>query len=93
MILASAASAGPASSEPSPRYPDALDCLPLLDNITFYIIEIETGRLTCSKVYNNDYIYLNNMAGVHLYGEILGIVSVKNQCIYLLNIDVLLNFY
>lgn len=81
MILASAVPAG--HFDQGNRNPDSLDCIPALDDIKFWVIEIESGNVTDKRQYKADYIYLANHAGVHLYKDYFGVASVQNQCIYI----------
>ncbi|KAL2914408.1 acid phosphatase det1 [Polyrhizophydium stewartii] len=85
MILASAVPSGSSGRE-GRRFPHSLSCIKSLDNITFWVIDIETGDVCDKKVFKNDYIYLTHHAGVHLYEDLLGITSVQNQCIHVLHI-------
>jgi hypothetical protein len=84
MILASAVSA---SSSTSTSLPDSLNLSMLLDDITFHIIDVASGITTDKRTFNSDHIYLNNHAGVHLFENKLGIVSVKTQSIHFLNVS------
>ncbi|KAJ3174736.1 acid phosphatase det1 [Geranomyces variabilis] len=82
IIVASAVSSE--QSEPSQSQPPSsmgIDDLHDLDDITFWLLDLDTG-----KTYRNDFIYLNHNAGVHLFIDTLGITSVKNQCIYMLHV-------
>ena len=54
-----------------------------LDDITFRVVEIETGAVLDKITYQSDYIYLNNHTGVHLYEELFAVTSVQNQSIYI----------
>ncbi|KAI8926323.1 De-etiolated protein 1 Det1-domain-containing protein [Entophlyctis helioformis] len=87
MILASVESAS-AASAPSQgrRFPTSLDCISKLDHITFWVVDVESGDVLDKKRYKNEYMYLTNHAGVHLYEDLLSITSVQNQCIYLLHV-------
>jgi hypothetical protein len=62
------------------------------DDVTFWVLDIQTGHILGSKTFLKDYIFLNNCTGVHLYRNYLAIASVKNQSIYICHIRVLL-FY
>ncbi len=54
-----------------------------LDDITFRVVEIETGTVLDKITYQSDYIYLNNHTGVHLYQKLFAVTSVHNQSIYI----------
>lgn len=60
----------------------------LTDDVTFWVVHIETGQILGSKTFLNDYIFLNNCSGVHLYRDYLAIASVKNQAIYICHLRV-----
>jgi hypothetical protein len=59
-----------------------------LDDITFWILDIESGQILGSKTFLNDYIFLNNNSGVHLFKNYLAIASVQKQAIYICHIRV-----
>ncbi|KAJ3120598.1 acid phosphatase det1 [Nowakowskiella sp. JEL0407] len=86
MILASACSSTDQMNE-SRRYPNSLRCITHVDDVTFWVIEIATGIICDQRTFKNDYIYLTNHAGVHLYKDLFGITSVQNQSIYILKIE------
>ncbi|KAJ3282010.1 acid phosphatase det1 [Borealophlyctis nickersoniae] len=85
MIVASAVQST-GTPEDGRRYPNSLRCINSLDDVTFWILDLATGRISDKRTFKNDYIYLTNHAGVHLFGQILGITSVQNQAIYLLHV-------
>ncbi|TPX72402.1 hypothetical protein SpCBS45565_g00512 [Spizellomyces sp. 'palustris'] len=83
MIVVSAVPSG----FPRPLHnPSSLKNIFLLDDITFWVLDIEKGQVTDKRVFMHDYIFLSNHAGVHLYDNMLGIASVQNQSIYILHI-------
>ncbi|KAJ3187845.1 acid phosphatase det1 [Gaertneriomyces sp. JEL0708] len=84
MILASAVQS-PYHYYP-PAFPSAIRDIPSLDNVTFWVVNIATGNIADRRTFENDYIYLQNHSGVHLFGDILGITSVRNQTIYVFHI-------
>ncbi|KAJ3268835.1 acid phosphatase det1 [Terramyces sp. JEL0728] len=79
MILAGAATC----TNVVKKYPNSLSCITPLDDITFYVVEIETGRICDQKLFTSDYIYLSNHSGCHLYNDYFAITSVQNQCVYI----------
>ncbi|KAI9204104.1 De-etiolated protein 1 Det1-domain-containing protein [Polychytrium aggregatum] len=68
------------------RFPNSMRGMQALDNVTFWIICIKTGEITDRRIYKDDHIYLQNHSGVHLNGNLLGIVSVPHQSIYIVHI-------
>ncbi|TPX44184.1 hypothetical protein SeLEV6574_g04662 [Synchytrium endobioticum] len=85
MILSSAVPS-PGVPEPPPRYPHSIRSITSLDDVTFWIVETETGEILDKKTYRNDYIFLSNHAGVHLLGDHVCIASVQHQSVYILQI-------
>ncbi|KAJ3311437.1 acid phosphatase det1 [Boothiomyces sp. JEL0838] len=79
MILAGAATC----TNVVKKYPNSLSCITPLDDITFHVVEIETGRVCDYIQFPSDYIYLANHSGCHLFNDYLGITSVQNQCVYI----------
>ncbi|KAI8591859.1 De-etiolated protein 1 Det1-domain-containing protein [Geranomyces variabilis] len=87
IIVASAVSSeqsGPSQSQS--RSSMGINDLHDLDDITFWVLELDTGKTVHKQTYRNDFVYLNHNAGVHLFVDTLGITSVKNQCIYMLHV-------
>ncbi|KAJ3397366.1 phosphatidylinositol-4- kinase [Lobulomyces angularis] len=81
IILASAVQAVEAV-----RRRNSLLCIDSLDDVSFHILEISSGKIIDKKTFNNDYIYLTNHAGVHLFNDILAITSIQNQEVHMLQI-------
>ena len=76
-------SAVPSTSSSSHRNPESLICLPALDDVTFWILELTSGKITEKKTLYGDCIFLSHHAGVHLYQNYFAVTSVQNQCIYI----------
>ncbi|KAK9729096.1 hypothetical protein K7432_000538 [Basidiobolus ranarum] len=57
-----------------------------LDDITFYVMEIESGKICDRKTFKSDFIYLSHHSGVSLYGQFFAITSLQNQCIHVFQI-------
>ena len=79
-------SAIPTTAKSSHHNPESLDCLPALDDVTFWVIELESGRITDKKTLYGDCVFLSHHAGVHLFENYLAVTSVQNQCIYIYQI-------
>ncbi|KAI8913334.1 De-etiolated protein 1 Det1-domain-containing protein [Gorgonomyces haynaldii] len=73
----------PSFTPPLPM-PGSLDSIAQLDDMTFWIIDLQKGTVTDSKKYIADYVYLSQHCGVHLYKDHLAITSLQYQRIYLL---------
>ena len=67
--------------------PNSLNCIDSLDDVTFWIVDIETGEISDQKTLSNEYIYLTNHAGVHLYKDTLAVTSIQHQSLYLIHIS------
>ncbi|KAI9105750.1 De-etiolated protein 1 Det1-domain-containing protein [Phlyctochytrium arcticum] len=65
----------------------SLDEIVRADNVTFWSINITTGEITDSRLFENEHIFLSHHAGVHLYGDLFGIASVKKQQMYILQVQ------
>ncbi|TPX35553.1 hypothetical protein SmJEL517_g02048 [Synchytrium microbalum] len=85
MILSSAV---PSSGQPehARRYPHSIRSISSLDDVTFWLLDIETGQILDRKIYRNDYIFLSNHAGVHMLRNHMCIASVQHQSVYILEI-------
>ena len=85
MILASAvpSSSSSSSEQDQASFPHSLQSIGMLDDITFWVLDVVTGHVLGSKTFKNDYIFLTNHSGVHLYNDYLAVASVQNQSIYL----------
>ncbi|CAG8506065.1 8848_t:CDS:2 [Ambispora leptoticha] len=74
------------SPEEARKYPCSLDSLSKFEDVTFYLIEIETGQI-CDKItFENECIYLSHHYGVALIGNLFSVLSVQNQTIHILHI-------
>ena len=80
MILASVAP----SQSTTVNEPQSLDCIPQLDDIVFYSLDLESGLVIDEYFFESDYIFLNNHAGVDLYDQTLAITSIQHQSIHFL---------
>jgi de-etiolated-1 len=80
-------SALPTSFNESIQNPSSLTLIPSLDDVTFHVLEIESGKVVHKTCFRSDYIYLSHHSGVHLHGPYLAITSIQHQCIriYLIN--------
>ena len=63
-----------------------MDCLPALDDVTFWVIELSSGKITDKKTLYGDCVFLSHHAGVHLFENYFAVTSVQNQCIYIYQI-------
>ncbi|RHZ82983.1 hypothetical protein Glove_101g18 [Diversispora epigaea] len=85
MILASSLQSN-CTPEEARLYPCSLNCIPNFDDITFYLVEISTGKVRDTRTYKNEYIHLSYHSGVSLMGNLFSIMSIQNQIIHILHI-------
>ncbi|KAI8329752.1 De-etiolated protein 1 Det1-domain-containing protein [Chlamydoabsidia padenii] len=83
MILASSKVINPLYA-----YPVTLGNVNGYSDYAFYSIDIETGQTIGQYTLSSDYLFLNQNACVSLYGQMLTILSLKNQEIILLLVDI-----
>jgi De-etiolated protein 1 Det1 len=62
--------------------PSSLTIIPNLDDITFWLVHLESGKIRDKLEFKSDYIYLSNHSGVSLYDNSVAITSVQHQTIY-----------
>ncbi|KAJ3342416.1 acid phosphatase det1 [Kappamyces sp. JEL0680] len=84
MILASAIPTSPLSTAP-PRA-GALSCIPALDDITFWVVELATGKVCDKHTMLNDYVYLTHHMGVSLFKDYFAVTSVQYQTIHFMHV-------
>ncbi|KAJ1565554.1 acid phosphatase det1, partial [Cladochytrium tenue] len=80
------ASAVPNFSPLRLKYLHSLTCFPSLDDVTFWLVNLEDGVICDRIVFTQDYIVLSNHSGVQLYDDILAVTSVQNQSIHFVHI-------
>ncbi|CAO3611166.1 unnamed protein product [Cunninghamella echinulata] len=68
-------------------YPTSLDDIKILNDYTFYSIDLETGQLISQFTLSSDFLHLNHHACVSLYEQMFAILSLKHQTIKILLID------
>ncbi|XP_050695628.1 DET1 homolog isoform X2 [Eriocheir sinensis] len=66
------------SVTPNPRSP--------LEHYTLHIVDIEMGRLTDSRTFMYDKIFLSHNQGLYLYRHTLAVLSVQHQTIHIFQI-------
>ncbi|KAI9010101.1 De-etiolated protein 1 Det1-domain-containing protein [Hyaloraphidium curvatum] len=85
LVLASAVPSTTTGAE-ARRNPSSLTCLPSLDDVTFWSVDVETGKTLGRRTFKSDFVYLSHLAGVHLYDDQLAVTSVQDQTIHILRI-------
>ncbi|KAG0700702.1 DET1 [Chionoecetes opilio] len=66
------------SVTPNPRSP--------LEDYTLHIVDIEMGRLSDSRTFMHDKIFLSHNQGLYLYRHTLAVLSVQHQTIHIFQI-------
>lgn len=59
----------------------------ILEDYTVHIVDIEKGTVTSRKTFKTDKIYLSYNHGIYLYKNILAVLSIQHQTIYIFNIN------
>ncbi|KAL6884517.1 hypothetical protein ACP4OV_010453 [Aristida adscensionis] len=64
----------------------AIQGVPSIEKITFYLVRLEDGVILDEKAFCNDFINLAHSIGAYLYEDLLCIVSLRYQTIHILQI-------
>ncbi|TVU20764.1 hypothetical protein EJB05_30360, partial [Eragrostis curvula] len=64
----------------------AINGVPSIEKITFYLVRLEDGVILDEKAFCNDFINLAHSIGAYLYEDLLCIVSLRYQTIHILQI-------
>lgn len=70
----------------APATGGAVQGVPSIERITFYLLGLEDGVILDEREFLNDFIYLNHSPGVFLYDDLLSIVSIRYQTIHIVQI-------
>ena len=89
------ASAQPCSEENYPNYYSihsnnesiSLSARACLEDYTLYLVDIERGRLTDKRAFKVDKISLPHNQGLYLFRNVLAVLSVQHQQIYIFHIQ------
>ena len=66
--------------------PNALNSIPTLDDISFYVVSVEGGKVCDKKQFKGDYINLNHQSGVHMCGDFFAVLSIQYQTIHVMHL-------
>ena len=69
-----------------PRYPRTLSSYSRIEDITFYLLDLKDGSVLDRLSFKTDFILLSHNGGVGLCGDLLAILSLQHQVIYLYRI-------
>ncbi|XP_073106300.1 light-mediated development protein DET1 isoform X2 [Elaeis guineensis] len=75
-----------AQSHEAPTTEGAIEGLPSIEKITFYLVRLEDGVILDEKAFCNDFVNLAQSMGVFLYEDLLCIMSLRYQTIHILQI-------
>ncbi|KAG0055765.1 acid phosphatase det1 [Gryganskiella cystojenkinii] len=67
-------------------YPCSLNCIPNLDTIVFYVLELTTGKIIDRREFKNEYITIAHHAGVSLYDNLFAVMLTQSQAIQIIHI-------
>ncbi|KAG0212332.1 acid phosphatase det1 [Mortierella sp. GBA43] len=68
------------------EYPCSLNCIPNLDTIVFYVIELETGKIVDKREFKHEYITIPHHSGVSLYDSMFAVMLIQSQAIQIIHI-------
>ncbi|KAF8379867.1 hypothetical protein HHK36_029316 [Tetracentron sinense] len=63
----------------APAIGGAIQGIPSIEKISFYLVRLEDGVILDEKVFYNDFVNLAHSMGVFLYDDLLAIVSLRYQ--------------
>lgn len=86
LILASSHTRDPAASPP-PTPPPAVSACPVLERFTLHLVDVETGQVADRFTLNDDYVYLHGHASVHMYGDLLLVLTIRRQTVYIIKVQ------
>ncbi|KAF8937626.1 acid phosphatase det1 [Dissophora ornata] len=85
-ILVAAVSPCTGGSSDRRAYPCSLNCIPNLDTVVFYVIELATGSIVDKREFKNEYITIAHHAGVSLYDSLFAVMLIQSQAIQIIHI-------
>ncbi|XP_057817653.1 light-mediated development protein DET1 isoform X1 [Cryptomeria japonica] len=75
-----------APDQDAPISEGAIQGVPSIEKITFYLVRLTDGEVMDERTFQNDFIHLGHNMGVFLYDDLLSIMSIRYQTIYILQI-------
>ena len=70
-----------------PNQLPAVRSCPVLDRFTLYLVEVESGRVYDRFTMENDFVQLEGNRGIHIYQNLLCILSLRKQTLHVLRIQ------
>ena len=86
MIVASASPSPTVRPTPSPEHPRMISGFGHVDDIVFFLVDVDSGKVADSIKFANDHVMLAHHTGVALCGSRFGVLSVRHQLIRLFRI-------
>lgn len=65
----------------------ALATSPVLQNFTLHLVDVETGRVADRFSMYDDYVHLDGHASVHMFSDVLCVLSVRFQTVYVIKVQ------
>ena len=59
-----------------------------LENVTFHVVELASGRVTHRTRFRRDFIQLVHHSGVYLYKDLFAVLSIQNQAVHVFQLKV-----
>ncbi|KAF9154175.1 acid phosphatase det1 [Mortierella sp. AD010] len=81
-IIVAAVSPCTGSSSDGRAYPCSLNCIPNLDTVVFYVIELIVDK----REFKNEYITIAHHTGVSLYDSLFAVMLIQSQAIQIIHI-------
>ncbi|KAF9938475.1 acid phosphatase det1 [Mortierella alpina] len=85
-IIVAAVSPCTGASVDGRTYPCSLNCIPNLDTVVFYVIELTTGKIVDKREFKNEYITIAHHSGVSLYDSLFAVMLIQSQAIQIIHI-------
>ncbi|GJJ75964.1 de-etiolated-1 [Entomortierella parvispora] len=85
-IIVAAVSPMTGSSSDGRSYPCSLNCIPNLDTVVFYVLELTTGKIIDRREFKNEYITIAHHSGVSLYDNLFAVMLIQSQAIQIIHI-------
>ncbi|KAG0302904.1 acid phosphatase det1 [Dissophora globulifera] len=85
-IIVAAVSPCTGGSADGQAYPCSLNCIPNLDTVVFYVVELATGKIVDKREFKNEYITIAHHTGVSLYDSLFAVMLIQSQAIQIMHI-------
>ncbi|KAF9899399.1 acid phosphatase det1 [Lobosporangium transversale] len=85
-IIVAAVSPNTGTSSDNRMYPCSLSCIPNLETIVFYVVELETGKIVDKREFKNESITVPHHLGVSLYDSLFAVMLIQSQAIQIIHI-------